>query len=103
MPKHRKHDTPDLTSSPNFDPSAARGALGQAFVRAITTDFERWGARRLRRLRRQRPTDYFRLVAALLPKEFRIREVELPDMTDEELAATLDKVRQLIAQDRRTQ
>src|SRR5262244_1814084 len=51
------------------DPSAARRALGKTFVQALMTNFERFGVRRLTRLRRQRPHLYFRLVTALLPDQ----------------------------------
>src|SRR5262249_5647972 len=80
-----------------FDPSAARGTLGQSFVRTVMSDFERYGPRRLKRLRRQRPQDYFRLVFALLPKEFRLREVELPDMSDHEFYVVTKTIRTIVA------
>jgi len=79
-----------------FDPSAARGALGQAFVQALKTDFERFGVRRLTRLRRLRPHLYFRLVTALLPKEYRIKEVDFSDIADQELQQMLDMLKAAI-------
>ena len=87
-------------SDPNpktFDPSGLRGALGQRLLRALAKDFERHGARAVGLLRRERRQDYLKLIAALLPKEFRIREVELPDMTDEELQKSLTAVKAMIA------
>ena len=79
-----------------FDPSAARGALGQAFVQALMTDFERFGAGRLKKLRRQRPHLYFRLVTALLPKEYRIKEVDFSDIADQELQQMLEMLKAAI-------
>jgi hypothetical protein len=87
-------------SDPNpkpFDPSGLRGALGQRLLRALARDFERHGARAVGLLRRERRQDYLKLIAALLPKEFRIRNIELPSMTDEELARSLAAVKAMIA------
>jgi len=80
-----------------FDPSGLRGVLGQRLLRALAKDFERHGARAVGLLRRERRHDYLKLIAALLPKEFRIRNIELPDMTDEELARTLAAVKAMLA------
>jgi hypothetical protein len=101
MPKRHKRHTPDRNPPLDFDPSAARGKLGEAFVRAIAADFRREGAKRIKKLREQRLHDYLKLVFALLPKEFRIKEVELPEMTDEEFATTFAAVQALIAEKER--
>ena len=87
-------------SDPNpkpFDPSGLRGTLGERLLRALAQDFERHGSRAVGLLRRERRQDYLKLIAALLPREFRIRNVELPDMTDDELARTLAAVKAMIA------
>ena len=105
MSKHGKHRR-TLPSPDTYHPSAARGALGQRFVHAVMADFERYGPSQIRRLRRRRPTEYLRLVAALLPKEYRIKEVavpELPEISDEELSTMFNKVKELIALDREGQ
>jgi len=39
---------------------------------------------RFDRLRRDRHQDYIKLIVALLPKEIRIREIEIPEMPDDE-------------------
>jgi hypothetical protein len=87
-------------SDPNpkpFDPSGLRGGLGERLLRALANDFSRHGARAVSLLRRKRRQDYLKLIAALMPKEFRIRQVELPDMTDEELAKSLAAIKAMIA------
>jgi len=94
-PNRRRASTRTPT---RFDPSAARGALGKTFVQALMTDFERFGVRRLTRLRRQRPHLYFRLVTALLPKEYRIKEVDFSDIADQELQQMLDLLKAAIAE-----
>jgi len=65
-------------------------------VHALKTNFERFGVRRLTRLRRQRPHLYFRLVTALLPNEYRIKEVDFSDIADQELQQMLDMLKAAI-------
>jgi|SRR5215467_6982391 len=82
------------------DPCAARRALGKTFVQALMTNFERFSVRRLTRLRRQRPHLYFQLVTALLPKEYRIKEVDFSDIADQELQQMLDMLKAAIREKR---
>ena len=84
-------------TSVDFDPSAIRGALGKAFLNVLVSDFSRHGRAVLKRLRRQRRQDYLKLAAAFLPKEYRLTEVPLPEMNEEEFAAVLSAVRAELA------
>ena len=87
-----------VPSPGNLDPNAARGALGQTFLRALAASFRRDGAKRMRELSEQRPHDYLKLAAALLPKEYRLKAVDLSDMGDAELTRALAMVREAIRQ-----
>ena len=75
-------------------PRAAR----QAFLRALAASFRHDGAKRMRELSEQRPHDYLKLAAALLPKEYRLKAVDLSDMGDAELTRALAMVREAIRQ-----
>jgi hypothetical protein len=79
------------------DPSALRGELGSRFLAALRADFAHRGGRAIRKLRRERLQDYLKLVTALLPKEYRIREVELDEMPMDEFNALRDLVREMLA------
>ena len=79
-----------------FDPAEARAELGRSFMQGVMADFERHGLRRLKRLRRQRPQLYFRLVADLLPKEYRLKKVDFSAIPDDELQRMLAAVREAI-------
>jgi hypothetical protein len=78
-------------------PVAARAALGTALLEAIAADFMRYGKDAVEALRKERPHDYVKLVAALLPKDFQTVGSILEDMTDHELANVLSAVRSLVA------
>src|SRR5262249_33943211 len=71
------------------DPSAIRGALGKEFLTRLAADFSRHGARIFPKLRKHRQQDYIKLVAAILPQEYRLKEVSFQDVSDQELAAML--------------
>ena len=93
--RHKRHARRH-TFAHDLDPNAARGALGQAFLRALAASFRSDGAKRIRELSEQRPHDYVKLAAALLPKEYRLKAVDLSDMGDAELTRALAMVREAI-------
>jgi hypothetical protein len=66
-------------------------------LNALVADFEEFGPAAVRIMRVERPSDYCRLVASLVPKEMIVQESALAGMTDEELAEHLAAVRRLRA------
>jgi hypothetical protein len=69
---------------PDDDP---RAALAEAFLIAFLADWREDGAKAIKAMRTEKPGDYVKLVAALLPKEFAPRDEPLDDLTDAEIAA----------------
>lgn len=72
-------------------PKGSRHALGEAFVKALHDDFVEHGVAVIEAVRTEKPDQYMKVVASLLPKEFKIETTS--DLTDEQLDARL---RQLI-------
>ena len=72
-------------------------ALGKAFVAALKADFARHGASRIRKLRKQQPYDYLRLVASLLPQTFSAGIAQAPLSTENEFARQLEILRAFAA------
>jgi hypothetical protein len=64
-------------------------ALGKALVNALKADFARHGASRIRRLRKQQPNDYLKLVASLLPQAFSAAMAQAPPPNENEFAREL--------------
>jgi hypothetical protein len=60
---------PGQSGNPNGRPKGARSKLGEAFIDALKADFEKHGIRALETMRDDRPADYIKVVASLLPKE----------------------------------
>jgi hypothetical protein len=86
-------------SDPAADRPAAERVRQRArggFLAALANDFKKHGAAAIREAREGNPATYLRLVATLLKEA--PRERPLDDLTDEELAAAIAKVRSLIAE-----
>src|SRR5215467_13161469 len=65
--------------------------------RISTALFEAIGDEAVRIARIERPVEYLRVVASLLPKEFEITDNRLKDISDDELDLLLEYTRQRIA------
>jgi hypothetical protein len=94
-----KHDVSDGERVQRYPrrPVASRDSLGRAFLQAMEVDFGEHGKGTIRALREERPHDYLKLVATLVPKEFSANDPGLKDMTDDELASVLSALRSAIA------
>ena len=97
MAKRKMYNT-DHCEQHAGEPADARDGLGRAFLASLTGDYTRHGKRTLKKLRRYRPHDYFKLIATFLPKKFPADALNLDDMSDEELAKALAEVRAVIAE-----
>jgi len=107
MARRSHRFNPDADHRPalrDFDPSELRGVLGHAFLTELVADFKANGRGMIPQLRKERRQDYLKLVLALLPKSFRIFDIDMPSMTIEEenyFHRILDQARAEIAQKRR--
>ena len=71
-------------------PKGSRNKLGEAFISALHDDFEQHGVSVIETVRIEKPDQYMKVVASLLPKEFKIETVS--ELTDEQLDS---RIRQL--------
>jgi len=76
----------------------ARNKLSQAFLEAFTADFEKHGAEVIRIVRMEKPHEYLKTAAYLMPKEFEITETHLVEIPDHELDAFIEFARQRLAE-----
>jgi len=70
----------------------SRDRISTALLEAIAKDFEEFGEEAVKIARVEKPVEYLRIVASLLPKEFEIVDSRLHDITDEELDAFIEVV-----------
>src|SRR6516164_7625421 len=71
----------------------AKNRLSHAFLSALAEDFEQHGVETLKIARIERPVEYIKVVAGLMPKEFEIMDSRLADLSDEELDVFIGKLR----------
>jgi hypothetical protein len=68
------------------------------FLRAFTQDFERHGAAVIEKVREERPQDYLRVAASLLPKQMDIgtnQSRPVPELTDAELNEEIARIKEI--------
>lgn len=78
-------------------PVGARNKLQTEFVKALAEDFEEHGEGVIRIVRAERPAEYLKIVASILPKEFFVSEGALDGMSDDEIADALEIIRKMRA------
>ena len=64
---------------------SARDELGDAFIADFLADWQQHGPDVIGRLRAEKPADYVRIAAAILPKERNPRPDPIDELTDAEL------------------
>lgn len=90
---------PGKSGNPAGRPQGARSKLGEAFLEAMLADFQKHGVGAIERVRQEKPDQYLKVIASLLPRELNLRDVtdDTDDMTDDELAARAHALQGAIA------
>jgi hypothetical protein len=97
VPKQLTPWQPGQSGNPAGRPKGSRNKLSEAFLSALSEDFEQNGVAVIASVRAEKPAEYLKIIAAIVPKQLEIREASLEDMSDEELLENLDAVRSLAA------
>src|SRR5262245_29457217 len=72
----------------------SRDRIATALLEAIAEDFEKFGKEAILFARTEKPVEYLRVVASLLPKEFEITTHNVAhDLSDEEIDALIEHAR----------
>lgn len=85
---------PGKSGNPAGRPVGARAKLGEAFIAEMLSDFQKHGRDAIERVRVEKPDQYLKVIASLMPREINLRDVtpDTDDLTDDEL---LERVRAL--------
>ena len=70
-----------------------KNKLSHAFLTDLLADYEQHGAETIKICRVERPIEYVKLIAALLPKEFEITDSRLNELSDEEIDVLIGEIR----------
>lgn len=92
-PRSKGWIKPGQVLNPKGRPKGSRNALGEDFISTLQADFKKHGAQVVETVRTERPADYLKVVASILPKEINVNKTALQELSDDELAGILDAVR----------
>ena len=67
-----------------------RNRLSNALLEALAADFEQFGVEAVRITRVERPAEYLKIVAGIMPKELEIIDLRLKEIPDDELMPSLN-------------
>ncbi|MES3084959.1 DUF5681 domain-containing protein [Sphingomonas faeni] len=77
---------PGKSGNPAGRPAGARAKLGEAFVAELLADFLKYGRDAIERVRAEKPDQYLKVIASLLPKDINLSTAPSDeDLTDDEL------------------
>lgn len=71
-------------------PKGSRNLLCEAFFKDLLADWEAHGKQAIETFRGERPHDYVKVVASLLPKELNVKVNELEELSDAEISSRLN-------------
>lgn len=80
---------PGQSGNPAGRPKGARSKLGEEFLQDMLADWEVNGKAVIEVVRAEKPDQYLKVVASVLPKELNVKVNELDDLTDDQLARQL--------------
>jgi len=84
---------PGQSGNPAGRAKGSRNKLGEEFLTALHNDFKENGVRAIATVRADRPHEYLKVVASLLPKQIEIKEGAFDGVSDEQLAAIVAAAR----------
>ena len=76
---------PGQSGNPAGRTKGTRNKLGEAFIEALHDDFAKNGVTAIQTVRAEKPDQYLKVIASLLPKDVNLNVNNMDDLTDDEL------------------
>ena len=83
---------PGKSGNPKGRPKGSRNKLGEAFINDMYADWQDNGVEVIARVREEKPDQYLKVVASILPKDLNINVNQMDALTDDEL---IERIRAL--------
>ena len=83
---------PGQSGNPAGRPKGSKHKLSEEFFKALAEDFENHGKDAIVKMREDRPGDYIRVIASLIPKDLNLNVNEYEHWTDEQLFDRLEQL-----------
>lgn len=77
------------SGNPKGRPLGARNKLGEQFVEALQADFEAHGAETIVKVREEKPDQYLKVIASLLPRDVNLTVNEFEGKSDDDIRREL--------------
>ena len=84
---------PGESGNPNGRPKGSRNKLGEDFILKMQEAFQEHGKAVIQTVIEERPHEFLKVIASLLPKEFHITDATVDGLSDHELGDIIDAVR----------
>jgi len=84
---------PGQSGNPAGRPKGSRNKLAETFLADVYAEWETGGKQAIKKMAKDRPADFCRMVASLMPKELKVNENPFADLSDSELQAFIDLCR----------
>jgi hypothetical protein len=78
-------------------PKGSRTRLTSLLLNSLVADFEQFGPAAVKIMRVEKPSEYVKVIASLVPKELLVQESALAEMSDDDLIESLAIIRRLKA------
>lgn len=78
-------------------PKGSRNKLGEDFLTALQADFSAHGIAVIQTVREERPHEYLKVIAGILPKELNVNTSRVEELSDDELADGIAALQSILA------
>ena len=84
---------PGQSGNPKGRPKGSRNKLGEEFLDALQADFSKHGSVAIETVRTERPHEYLKVIASILPKELNVNTRAVEELSDDDIVAAIARLR----------